>query len=154
MRSNFKFTLLTGCEFPARLKFNRKVEILKRQNLDFAWHRSAFKFKINSTAAQCGKNSSAENSAVQVAQNEAATARGSVTGAKTAEDIVNSDAVSERSAKRMPPRAVLLCRQNDQRGSDIAPWRAEHGAEWHRVLARKYCCGSGAAMRRAFVCEP
>ncbi|WP_298096062.1 hypothetical protein [uncultured Campylobacter sp.] len=44
-------------------------------------------------------------------------------------DIVNSDAVSERSAKRVPPRAVLLRRQDGQCGSNIAPWRAEHGAE-------------------------
>ena len=33
-------------------------------------------------------------------------------GAKTAADIVNSDAVSEQSAKRELPRAVLLRRQN------------------------------------------
>ncbi len=39
----------------------------------------------------------------------------------TAADIVNSDAVSERSAKRVPPRAVLLRRQDGQRGSGIAP---------------------------------
>lgn len=39
---------------------------------------------------------------------------------KTAADIVNSDAVSERSAKRVPPRAVLLRRQDGQRGGDIA----------------------------------
>ena len=69
---------LQVANFPRDLnfKFNREVEILKRQNLDFAQHRSAFKFKINSTATQCGKNSSAENSAVQAAQNETATARG------------------------------------------------------------------------------
>lgn len=42
-------------DFPCDLnfKFNRKVEILKRQNLDFARYRSAFKFKINFTATQC-----------------------------------------------------------------------------------------------------
>lgn len=39
---------------------------------------------------------------------------------KTAADIVNSDAVSERSAKRVPPRTVLLRRQDGQRGGDIA----------------------------------
>ena len=45
-------------------------------------------------------------------------------------DIVNSDAVSERSAKRVPPRAVLLRRQDGQCGSEYnAPWRAEHGTE-------------------------
>ena len=57
-----------------------------------------------------------------MAQNEAATARGSVTGAKTAEDIVNSDAVSERSTKRVPPRAVLLRRQNGSAAANIALW--------------------------------
>lgn len=29
-------------------------------------------------------------------------------GAKTVADIVNSDAVSERSAKRVPPRACII----------------------------------------------
>ena len=37
-------------------------------------------------------------------KNDAATMRGSVTGAKTVADTVNSDAVSERSAKRVPLR--------------------------------------------------
>lgn len=55
--------------------------------------------------------------------------RAELCGAKTVADIVNSDAVSERSAKRVSPRAVLLRCQDGQRGSDIAPWRAEHGAE-------------------------
>ena len=40
---------------------------------------------------------------------------------KTAADIVNSDAVSERSAKRVPLRAVLCAAKNGQRGSGIAP---------------------------------
>ena len=55
------------------------------------------------------QNSDAENGAVQAAQN------------KTAADIVNSDAVSERSAKRVPLRAVLCAAKNGQRGSGIAP---------------------------------
>ena len=38
---------------------------------------------------------------------------------KTAADIVNSDAVSERSAKRVPPRAVLLRRQDGQCAANI-----------------------------------
>ena len=38
---------------------------------------------------------------------------------KTAADIVNSDAVSERSAKRVPPRAVLLRRQNGSAAANI-----------------------------------
>ena len=75
------------------------------------------------------QNSSAENSTVQAAQNEAATAYGTVRRQKTAADIVNSDAVSERSAKRVSPRAVLLRCQDGQRGGDIAPWRAEYGVE-------------------------
>ena len=62
----------------------------------------------------------------QAAQNEAATAYGTVRRQKTAADIVNSDAVSERSAKRVSPRAVLLRRQN---GSGIAPRRAEYVVE-------------------------
>ena len=78
LQSNFILCHLQVADFPRDLnfKFNREVEISKRQNLDFARYRSAFKFKINSKAAQCGKNSSAENSAVQAAQNEAATACG------------------------------------------------------------------------------
>ncbi len=78
LRSNFILRCLLVADFPCDLnfKFNREVEILKRQNLDFARYRSAFKFKINFEAAQCGKNSSAENSAVQAAQNETATAHG------------------------------------------------------------------------------
>lgn len=56
-----------------------------------------------------------------MAQNDAATAHGTVRRCqKTASDIVNSDAVSERSAKRVPPRTVLLRRQDGQRGGDIA----------------------------------
>ena len=38
---------------------------------------------------------------------------------KTAMDIVNSDAVSERSAKKVPPRAVLLRRQDGQCAANI-----------------------------------
>ena len=38
---------------------------------------------------------------------------------KTATDIINSDAVSERSAKRVPPRAVLLRRQNGSAAANI-----------------------------------
>ena len=50
--------------------------------------------------------------------------------AKMAADIVNSDAVSKRSAKRVPPRTVLLRRQDGQCGSEYnAPWRAEYGIE-------------------------
>ena len=64
------------------------------------------------------QNSSAEDGAVQAAQNKAATACGSVAA----------------------PNGL-------KRGGDIAPWRAEYGAEYHRVLVRKYFCGSGAAMR-------
>ena len=52
-------------------------------------------------------------------KNDAATMRGSVTGAKTVADTVNSDAVSERSAKRVPLRAVFLQCQDGQRGSGI-----------------------------------
>ena len=44
---------------------------------------------------------------------------------KTVADIVNSDAVSERSAKRVPPRAVLLRCQDGQRGSGIDSARGE-----------------------------
>ena len=36
--------------------------------------------------------------------------RAELCGAKTVADIVNSDAVSERSAKRVPPRAVAAPR--------------------------------------------
>ena len=45
LRSNFILCRLQVANFPRDLnfKFNRKVEILKRQNLDFARHRSAFK---------------------------------------------------------------------------------------------------------------
>ena len=38
LRSNFKFTPFADSRFSVRFKFNRKVEILKRQNLDFARH--------------------------------------------------------------------------------------------------------------------
>ena len=44
--------------------------------------------------------------------------RAELCGAKTVADIVNSDAVSERSAKRVPPRAVLLRCQEGQRSSE------------------------------------
>ncbi|WP_298041762.1 hypothetical protein [uncultured Campylobacter sp.] len=44
-----------------------------------------------------------------------------------AADIVNIDAVSERSAKRVPPRAVLLRRQNGSAAANITR-RGEQGA--------------------------
>nr|WP_314892634.1 hypothetical protein [uncultured Campylobacter sp.] len=49
---------------------------------------------------------------MQAAQNETATARGVIAALPKdgSVGIVNSDAVSERSAKRMPSRAVLLRR--------------------------------------------
>jgi len=45
LRSNFILCRLQVANFPRDLnfKFNREVEILKRQNLDFARYRSAFK---------------------------------------------------------------------------------------------------------------
>ena len=45
LRSNFILCRLQVANFPRDLnfKFNRKVEILKRQNLDFARYRSVFK---------------------------------------------------------------------------------------------------------------
>ncbi|AKT92106.1 hypothetical protein CGRAC_0651 [Campylobacter gracilis] len=50
---------------------------------------------------------------MQAAQNETATARGVIAALPKdgSADIVNSDAVSERSAKRMPPRAVAAPRR-------------------------------------------
>ncbi len=70
--------------------------------------------------------------------------------AKMAADIVNSDAVSERSAKRVSPRAVLLRCQDGQRGSGIdsaVVSRIRRRIELR--LTRKYFCCSGAAIRRA-----
>ena len=67
------------------------------------------------------QNSDAENGAVQAAQNQAATACGVIAALPKdgSVGIVNSDAVSERSAKRVPLRAVFLQCQDGQRGSGI-----------------------------------
>jgi len=58
---------------------------------------------------------------VQAAQNETATARGVIAALPKdgSVGIVNSDAVSERSAKRVSPHAALLRRQDGQHGSGI-----------------------------------
>lgn len=50
---NLRCLLVVNFPRDLNFKFNREVEISKRQNLDFARYRSAFKFKINSKAAQC-----------------------------------------------------------------------------------------------------
>ena len=48
---------------------------------------------------------------------------------KTAADIVNSDAVSERSAKRVPLRAVLLRRQNGSATANITRRGEQNAAQ-------------------------
>ena len=88
-------------------------------------------------------------------KNDAETMRGSVTGAKTVADTVNSDAVSERSAKRVPLRAVFLQCQDGQRGSGIDSAVASRIR--HRIAPRlgaENFCGSGVITRQASVREP